>query len=150
MAYRDAELTLRSQFRAAFADRVRRLISLELQDTDFLKQLILSVVGRTVSGMGEDRLVDVLIPKTLFSPDEKEQTLTDEGQEHLRHLVLGITGEMLREGVKLKLSGDMTAGIRIRQTDENVELDLTDEALSDLILKHLLPRYRAIVSGAQS
>ena len=40
LAVRDAILTLKSELAEHFADRVRRLVTRELQDQDFLKQLI--------------------------------------------------------------------------------------------------------------
>jgi V/A-type H+-transporting ATPase subunit E len=67
----------------------------------------------------------------------------------MRHLVLGISGDMLREGVDLKPSEDISGGIRIRLVGEDLEIDLSDQAISDLLLQNLLPRYRAIVTGAE-
>jgi hypothetical protein len=32
---------------------------------------------------------------------------------------------------------------------EDLEIDLSDQAISDLLLQNLLPRYRAIVAGAE-
>ena len=54
---------------------------------------------------------------------------------------------MLREGVELKPSDELQGGIRVQLLGEDMEIDLSDEALSDMLLKYLLPRYRAIVSG---
>jgi V/A-type H+-transporting ATPase subunit E len=56
---------------------------------------------------------------------------------------------MLREGVELKPSRDLNRGIRIRLIGEDLEIDLSDQALSDLLLENLLPRYRAIVRGEE-
>ena len=54
---------------------------------------------------------------------------------------------MLREGIELKPMGDTTPGIRIRLVGQDVEIDLTERAVADLLLKHLLPRYRAVLEG---
>jgi V/A-type H+-transporting ATPase subunit E len=67
----------------------------------------------------------------------------------MRRLVLGISGEMLEQGVDLKPSANMGGGIRIRLVGEDLEIDLSDQAISDLLLQNLLPRYRDIVSGAE-
>jgi V/A-type H+-transporting ATPase subunit E len=37
----------------------------------------------------------------------------------------------------------------VRVVGEDLEIDLTDEAVAQLLLKHLLPRYRAILEGAE-
>jgi V/A-type H+-transporting ATPase subunit E len=80
-----------------------------------------------------------LVPSTIFE--------TEEGKKKLQHLVLGITEGMLREGIELTSSTNVKAGIKVRLTGKDIELDLSDEAFSDLLLKYLLPRYREIVSG---
>ena len=56
---------------------------------------------------------------------------------------------MLREGVDLKPSEDMSGGIRIQMVGEDLEIDLSEKAISELLLEFLLPRYRAILSGAE-
>lgn len=147
IAFRDTELKLRSEFKAVLAERVRRLVSMELKDRDFLRQLILAIFGRATAAVAKDQPVEVLLSDEFFTADEKGTRLTGKGKERLRHLVLGITGEMLREGVELKPSGDKEGGIRIRVVGEDLEIDLTDKAISNLLLKHLLPRYREIVLG---
>ena len=40
LAFRDAELKLRSEFRAVVAERVKRLVSMELSDREFLREVI--------------------------------------------------------------------------------------------------------------
>ena len=64
-------------------------------------------------------------------------------------LMLGISRDMLREGVELKPSGGNQAGIRIRLKGKDLEIDLRDRVLSDLLLGCLTPRYRAIAEGME-
>ena len=56
---------------------------------------------------------------------------------------------MLRDGVDLKPSSELSGGIQVKLADEDVVFDFSEHALSDLILKHLLPRFRAIVAGVE-
>ena len=91
----------------------------------------------------------MLLSEKLFQTDEEGTRLTEDGQDNMRRLVLGISGEMLEEGVDLKPSASIGGGIRIRLVGEDLEIDLSDEAISELLLQNLLPRYRAIVSGAE-
>ncbi len=63
--------------------------------------------------------------------------------------VLGISSEMLREGVEIIPDSDVPGGARVRVVGENLEIDLTDDAISALLLKHLLPRYRRILDGSE-
>jgi V/A-type H+-transporting ATPase subunit E len=147
LAFRDAELKLRSEFRAVIAERVKRLVSMEMRDREFLRELILAIAGRAGRGMRKNQRVEVLLSDEFFATDGRSGGLTGKGRERARHLVLAITSKMLREGVALRPSGDREGGIRIRVVGEDLEIDLTDKAISDLLLKHLLPRYREIVLG---
>ncbi|MGA8164516.1 MAG: hypothetical protein WB791_05755 [Waddliaceae bacterium] len=149
ISFRDTELALRSKFREAFSLYLKRLVSYELQDKDFIKQLVLAIVGTNVPELERIEKLEVLVPMFLLETDEQGTRLSKKGKENMRHLVLGISGEMLREGVELKFSADVKGGIRIRLVGEDLEIDFSDECLSSLLLKHLLPRYRSIVSGQE-
>jgi V/A-type H+-transporting ATPase subunit E len=150
VAIRDTELKMEEELKATFAAHVKRLVSVELRDVKFLRQIILAIAGLAAGDkVSGEQPVEVLMPKKLFQTDEKGTRLTEEGQDNIRHLVIGISGEMLREGVDLKPSESIGGGIRIRLLDEDLEIDLSDQAISDLLLQNLLPRYRAIVSGTE-
>jgi V/A-type H+-transporting ATPase subunit E len=150
VAFRDTELKMEAGLKAGFAARVKRLVSVELGDREFLRQVILGIAGIAAGDKTcEDKPVEILLPKDLFETDGKRTKLTEKGQDHMRRLVLGISGDMLREGVDLKPSKDISGGIRIRLVGEDLEIDLSDQAISDLLLQNLLPRYRAIVAGAE-
>ena len=150
VAIRDTELKMEDELKATFSAHVKRLVSVELRDVKFLRQIILAIAGLAAGDkVCGERPVEVLMPKNLFQTDEKGTRLTEKGQENIRRLVIGISGEMLREGVDLKPSESIGGGIRIRLLDEDLEIDLSDQAISDLLLQNLLPRYRAIVSGAE-
>jgi len=150
VAIRDTELKMEAELKADFAAHVKRLVSVEMSDREFLRQIILAIAGMAAGEKAcEDRPVEVLLPQDLFETDERETRLTEKGQDRMRHLVLGISGDMLREGVDLKPSEDISGGIRIRLVGEDLEIDLSDRAISDLLLQNLLPRYQAIVRGAE-
>jgi len=149
VAIRDTRLELGEELKAVFASHVRRLVSAELENKDFLRQLLLTIVGRAAATVPEDQPLEVLVCHEVFATGAECKDVTETSKEALRHFVLGVSGEMLREGVELRPSDSVDAGIRIRLVGEDVEIDLTDKALSDLILKHLLPRYRKIVAGVE-
>jgi V/A-type H+-transporting ATPase subunit E len=150
VAIRDTELKMEAELKADFAAHVKRLVSVELSDREFLRQIVLAIAGMAAGDKAcEGQPVEVLLPQDLFETDERETRLTERGQDRMRHLVLGISGDMLREGVDLKPSEDISGGIRIRLVGEDLEIDLSDQAISDLLLQNLLPRYQAIVTGAE-
>jgi V/A-type H+-transporting ATPase subunit E len=150
VAIRDTELKMEAELKAGFAAHVKRLVSVELSDREFLRQIVLAIAGMAAGDKAcEGQPVEVLLPQDLFETDERETRLTEKGQDRMRHLVLGISGDMLREGVDLKPSEEINGGIRIRLVGEDLEIDLSDQAISDLLLQNLLPRYQAIVTGAE-
>jgi V/A-type H+-transporting ATPase subunit E len=150
VAIRDTELKMEAELKESFAAHVKRLVSVEMRDVKFLRQIILSIAGLAAGDKAcGEQPVEVLLPEKLFETDQNATRLTEEGQENMRRLVLGLSGEMLEQGVDLKPSGDIGGGILIRLVGENLEIDLSDQAISDLLLQNLLPRYRAIVTGAE-
>ena len=149
-AIRDTELKMESELKADFAAHVRRLVSIEMGDREFVRQCILAVSGMATGHMVcEGQPVEVLLPKDLFETDEWGTRLTPDGKEKMHHLVLGISADMLREGVELKPSRNLERGIRVRLSGEDLEIDLSDQAISALLLENLLPRYQAIVRGEE-
>ena len=66
----------------------------------------------------------------------------------LMHFVLSMGGGMLRDGMTFGMADDGEAGVRVRLVDEDVQIDLTENALSQLLLRHMLPRFRALLRGA--
>lgn len=148
-AFRDTEIALRSKVREAFSAHLRRLVSLELEDKNFLKELVLAIASVKTDEIAQASQVEVLLPPKIFETDENGTHLSQDGNRRMRHLVLGITDGMLRKGIELKASTGVKGGIKVRLTGKDLELDLTDEAITDLLLKYLLPRYREIVSGQE-
>lgn len=148
-AFRDTELALRSKVRDAFSAHLRRLVSIELEDKNFIKQLVLAIASVKTVEIDQASHVEVLLPSKIFESDENGTHLSNEGKKSMHHLVLGITDGMLREGIELKSATDVKGGIKVRLTGKDIQLDLTDEAFTDLLLKYLLPRYREIVSGQE-
>ena len=62
-----------------------------------------------------------------------------------------ITQDSLREhpgGVVVQLGDQRQNGLVIRVVDQKVEIDLTEETITELLSRHLLPRFRAIMRKA--
>ena len=61
--------------------------------------------------------------------------------------VLGLTAEMLREGVTVSVSDEVEVGLIVRVVDEGLEVRLDDRALKELLCQNLLPRFRELLDG---
>jgi V/A-type H+-transporting ATPase subunit E len=55
---------------------------------------------------------------------------------------------MLREGVGFGVAEDGKPGILVKLVGEDMQIDLTEGAISQLLLRHMLPRFRAVLHGA--
>ncbi len=150
IAIRDTELKMEAELKATFAAHVKRLVSVEMRDLEFLKQIILAIAGLAAGDKAcGEQPVNILLPENLFRSDKRETRLTQEGRDNFRRLVLGISGDMLREGVDLSPSESIGGGIRIQLVGEDLEIDLSDKAISELLLQTMLRRYRSLVAGAE-
>ena len=146
-AYRDTVLRLVSALTSHFEDQVRRLISRELQEKEVIRKLILEVAGKATPKDLGAQPAEILLPAELVGVEALRAKPEEVREGTLTHFVMEMSGEMLREGIELKPMGENTPGIRIRLVGQDVEIDLTEHAVADLLLKHLLPRYRAVLEG---
>jgi V/A-type H+-transporting ATPase subunit E len=148
-AARDSLLQLRNQVRQAFEVHVRRLVSQHVlasqhvsQEIDFVRSLVLVLAGQAAEKYVTDHDAILFVSSAIGASD---QAADGNLQEKINHAVLGAAGVMLREGIQLLPDDSIQGGARVRLVGEDLEINMTDEALSRLLLKQLLPRYRAIV-----
>ncbi|MGD2152518.1 MAG: V-type ATP synthase subunit E family protein [Gemmatimonadales bacterium] len=142
MAARDTELELRTAVLAAFEEHVRGLVTDVTAETSMLRDMILVLAGRAAEDFIKDRDAKILVPRHLA--DEAPPEL----EEFLRRSALAVSADVLRDGIELIPSSKVRGGARVRLVDEELEIDLTDEALSEMMLTLLLPRYRRILAEA--
>lgn len=148
-AMRDAVLGMKAGLMEKFSSDVERLVSQHLEDPEILRQMILEVAGRVRAGTGvgaEDEL-EVILPANVVGLEELRGSPEVLERGRLTKFALGLTGDMLREGVVLRASDDGVSGIRVQVKDKNITLELTDEAIAALLLQHLQPRFRAVLEG---
>ncbi len=130
LAGRDALLKLRESFQLQFENRLRKLVGTTLQEPEMLRKLILEVAGKA---RPEDDRVELLLPADAANGDPLES------------FVSGLTAEMLGEGVSFGVGDDVAAGVRVRLNDRDVDIDLSDEALTSFLKRFLVPRFRHIM-----
>ena len=148
-AMRDAILDMKSRLMQRFGADVKRLASEEIAKGDTLKQMILELVGRARDDTGLDRAsdVEIILPEKAAGLDELRKNPAELQKGVATKYVLGLTDEMLREGVTFSASEDVASGVRIRMAEGDIVIDLTDEAIAGLLLQHLQPRFRAVLEG---
>lgn len=148
-AMRDAVLQLKDQITRRFGDDVGKMVSDKMHDEDMLKRMILAIVGRAREESGVDQVKDVglILPRAAVGLDELRRKPEELREGSLTHFVAAAAAEMLRAGVSFKRSENDEAGIRLVLAEKGISVDLTDRAVSEAILMHLQPRFRALLEG---
>jgi V/A-type H+-transporting ATPase subunit E len=119
LAYRDSLLRLKEAFLHDFGERLRRRVQTELADPNVLRQALLAVLRD--------------------DPDPTDGALFDT-------LAWDGVARQLREGVTL-LPAPGLAGFRVALQGGHVEVHVTDEAVTELLKSHLMPRVRRQLDG---
>jgi V/A-type H+-transporting ATPase subunit E len=143
-AARDARLAVDHQLRRTFEHALGRLVTRQVADTDFLRRLIEQAVIRALGA--EVRGTEVLLPRDVVDPDSIGRDPDRVANDALSDLVRRVFSDALRAGISLR-AGPHAHGLVVRLSGGEIEFDLTDSAITDLLLAHLLPRYRGFVSG---
>jgi V/A-type H+-transporting ATPase subunit E len=142
IAARDTGLQLRTAVLAAFEEHVRRLVTDVTTDGSVLRDMILVLAGRAAEDLIKNQDATILVPERLA--DEAPPEL----EEFLQRSAVALSADVLRKGIELIPSSRVRGGARVRLVDDDLEIDLSDEALSEMMLKLLLPRYRKILAEA--
>lgn len=142
IAARDTGLELRSAIMSGFEEHVRRLVTDVTTDGSVLRDMILVLAGRAAEDLIQDKDAVILVP------DRLADDLSAELDEFLQKSAVAFSADVLRKGIELIPSNQVQGGARVRLVGEDLEIDLSDEALSEMMLKLLLPRYRKILVEA--
>lgn len=140
LAGRDAILKLTEELRLDFESKLQRLVGHSLKDTKFLKKLIQEIARHAVSDESERKLNILLLADRT---DTDKSHASDE--ESLNEFVRSLGGEALRDGLTFRVADSDTPGVRVQIVDDDLEIDLTTETLTQLLWKHLSPRFRKII-----
>lgn len=147
MAARNLLLDVKESLAHSFTDQVDRLVRQQMDNDAFLQRLVLELVGqvREQAELDDAGQVEVLLPETFIGIDELRRNASEYSQGRLSQLVQSLSAQLLREGVTFNGHGGQ--GIKVQLVGQDVEIDLTDQAVSRLLLRHLQPRFRALLEG---
>lgn len=145
LAERDTLLELHAAIRRNFEHFVRRLVTRETSDVEFIRELVLALAGQVAQRCIEGRNARVFVDADLLAAHSAEADAESALGSALNARTLELSAEMLREGIELIPASGTGPGARVRLVDEDLELDLGDEAISRLLMRFLLPRFRHII-----
>ncbi|HSH57422.1 MAG TPA: ATPase [Halomonas sp.] len=148
VAARDSVLEMQTTLTHRFRDHLRRLVGQALSQEDLLQRLILELAARTRSDtpLEAENDVEVMLPRDVLGLEELRRRPEELKEGTLSWFVVAQAREVLREGVRFSI-GDHESGLRIRLHEHEMELDISDEAVAELLLAHLQPRFRAMLEG---
>ena len=144
LSARDTVLQLKNKVSSAFETFVRRLVTSATQDRKLIKNLVLVLAGHSVDEFVQDKKIQILLSEAILSGQSDEE-LRAKGKQ----AILNIASDMLREGVELIASNEIDGGAKVRLVGEQLEIDLSDKAISKMLADRLLPRFQAIVTGIE-
>ena len=146
LAMRDTLLSLESDLLNVFQNRLGHLVKGTLEDPAFLQRLILEVAGKAAVPAGEP--VQLLLSAEIVSLEDLRRKPEEVKPGTLIHFVLSLGEGMLREGVSFGVADDVPAGVQVKLVGTDMHVDLSDSALSQFLLRHMVPRFRALLRGA--
>ena len=145
VACRDAVRDFASRIHDGFRQLLQELVQHQLGDDQTLKQMILEISRQAAPP--EDATVELLLPRTAIKEEEVRQRILSGDHDALTQFVRGLLGEDIREGFTVGFGRDTQHGLCVRVVDQQVEIDLTEEAITELLARHLMPRFRAVMRG---
>jgi V/A-type H+-transporting ATPase subunit E len=144
LSARDTVIRLKNLVTTAFETFVRRLVTTATQDRELMKNLVLVLAGQSAEEFIKDKQIQILLSEALLTgkPDPKLRDLS-------KQTILSLSSDMLREGVELIPSSSVEGGAKVRLVGEQLEIDLSDKAITKLLADQLLPRFHALLTAAE-
>jgi V/A-type H+-transporting ATPase subunit E len=147
LAARDAVRDFGSRVHDGLRNRLQELVQQQLKEPKLIKRMILEITRQATEGLGDEQ-VEVLLSPELITEEDARHRIQSGQRDVLTEFVQGLLGEDLREGFTVDLGNRRQGGLTVRVVNQNVEIDLTEESISEHLAQHLLPRFRAIMRKA--
>lgn len=144
IAFRDIKLRLKDELSNQFATQLNELIRHEMSSPDMLKQLLINAASKTQI---PDEDMHIVLPNKALGLDDLRQNPNSLKGGPLIEILSEVTRKLLRSEVHFSAGLKTKEGIVFSLREGEIKVDLTDEALTALLLNHLQPRFRAILEG---
>ena len=149
LATRDALLKLRDTLLGRFSNEVKRVVGQKMDQQAFLEKIILQLAGkaREQLDLDSEEKISIFLPNNPVGVEELKNNPDELKAGTLTQYTAAIAADMLRKGVSIQVSDDVSGGISVRLKEDDMVIDFTDETLSALLLEHLQPRFRTLLQG---
>jgi V/A-type H+-transporting ATPase subunit E len=147
LAARDTALELKSHLVSRFRSQLGTLVHDTLRDPEVLKAVVLELARDTRDHLEHNHANK---PTRILIHTDAKETEADKTDDPLADLTRTIAHDMLKNSVTIAAEpSHKRTGMRVQITDEDVEIDLSDAAVTDLLAQHLLPRFRDLLEGTR-
>ncbi len=116
-----------------------------MEGDKLLEEMILEVAGQ--NNLRGENNIEVILPRKVIGVDELRDNPELLKAGGLLEFAMKRASEMLQDGVTFTVGGANQSGIAFRLKDKDIQVELTDEAVAAVLLKHLQPRFRALLEG---
>ena len=144
LSARDTVLQLEAKVASAFEVFVQKLVTSATRDEKFIKSIVLVLADHTQKELIGDKEIEILISESILTGQPNEKL-----EERAKQTILGLSSEMLREGVELIPSSEIEGGASVRLIKDKLEIDLSDKAIAKLLYQRILPRFKALLEGSE-
>ena len=144
LSARDTVLQLEAKVASAFEVFVQKLVTSATRDEKFIKSIVLVLAGHAEKELIGDKEIEILISESILTGQPNEKL-----EERAKQTILGLSSEMLREGVELIPSSEIEGGASVRLIKDKLEIDLSDKAIAKLLYQRILPRFKALLEGSE-
>lgn len=147
IAARDTVLELKNSLTSRFSRRVTEMVGDTLKDEEFLRKVILEIASKVRAEINDDEQLELLLPADVVGLDELRRNPEKVKQGSLGEFVLSTAREMFRDGVTIK-QGTHQQGIQINLVKQKLRIDINEQVVAEILMRHLLPRFRALLEGS--
>jgi len=147
IAARDTVLVLKSALTSRFSRRVSEMVGATVSDEAFLRKVILEIAAKVRDQIKDDEKLEVLLPADIIGLEELRRHPEKAKEGSLGQFVLSAAEEMFRDGVTIQ-EGPQRKGIQIKLVDRKLVIDINEKVISEILMQHLLPRFRALLEGS--
>jgi V/A-type H+-transporting ATPase subunit E len=140
LAARDTALELKSHLVNRFRSELGKLVHNTLSDPEVLRHMLLELAQDTRAHLEQDHRNK---PTRILIHTDAKQT-----GDPLAELTRSVARDMLKDTVTIAAEPSRKhTGMRVQIDNEDVEIDLSDAAITNLLAQHLLPRFRNLLEG---
>jgi V/A-type H+-transporting ATPase subunit E len=119
LAARDTVLDLEARVMARFEQFVKRLVVSVTRDKELVRSIVLVLAGHAADEFIKDKEIEVRLSSSLLE-GQTGPVFKEEG----KLAILGLSSDMLREGVELVSDSEIEGGARVRLVQDKLEIDL--------------------------